>query len=282
MLGRAREEELEDLEVERAFAGERGVAEPGVEEVDDDGGGRFVGGGVGAGGEFATVEDFEEFGDGVAGEGAGAVSRVGLVRLGREKRVKREGGTYRSPIFVVLLSFNASKMPFAFLSSNFAQPCTSLETTTNLGLTLKLRAVSRIFGNIITASKKVPNTLTINVLSAPSTTLHSLVAIPAFSTSASTRSNPSARLTNCLTDSALLRSRGQTSTTPGRWVDCSMDLAAASPLARSRTARMTLAACRRVKWRAASRPRPMLEPVTMMVWWGRGVVGYGRRMKSWL
>lgn len=55
-----------------------------------------------------------------------------------------------------------------------------------------------------------------------------------------------------------------------------MEFAAASPLAMDRTARITFAAPRRAKCRAASRPRPMLEPVTMMVWPEKEVVGWGK------
>ena len=44
---------------------------------------------------------------------------------------------------------------------------------------------------------------------------------------------------------------------------------------------MTLAASRRTKWRAASRPRPVLLPVMMMVWPVYFLVGYGGMEKSW-
>ena len=56
----------------------------------------------------------------------------------------------------------------------------------------------------------------------------------------------------------------------------SIDRAASSPFAIDREARITFAALRRVKCRAASRPRPVFAPVTMMVWPSKGWVGYGR------
>lgn len=39
---------------------------------------------------------------------------------------------------------------------------------------------------------------------------------------------------------------------------------------------MTFAADSEAKWRAVSRPRPTLEPVTMIVWLAKEVVGTGR------
>lgn len=51
---------------------------------------------------------------------------------------------------------------------------------------------------------------------------------------------------------------------------------ASSPLEKERQARMTLEALRRTKCLEASRPRPMFEPVTMMVWPVKDVVCCGR------
>lgn len=78
---------------------------------------------------------------------------------------------------------------------------------------------------------------------------------------------------NASTDSWDARSRSHTSQMPVVPVDLSMDCRASSPAERLRTARMTFAAPRRVKCLAASRPRPTLEPVIMIVWLVNDVVG---------
>lgn len=62
-LGGAGEEELEDAEAPAALAAELGVAETGGDVVECDGGFIIL---VHARGEFAAVEDLEEFGDGVS------------------------------------------------------------------------------------------------------------------------------------------------------------------------------------------------------------------------
>ena len=60
-----------------------------------------------------------------------------------------------------------------------------------------------------------------------------------------------------------------------------MEAFAVSPLERVRTAIMTSWALRRTKCFAASKPRPVFEPVTMMVWPVKELVGYGSLTKSW-
>ena len=66
------------------------------------------------------------------------------------------------------------------------------------------------------------------------------------------------------------------------FVDCRMSVLAASPRPRLRTARMVFAAPRRTKWRAASRPRPALAPVTMTVRPAQEEEGMGSLKRSWL
>lgn len=65
-LGGAGEEELEDAEAPAALAAELGVAETRGDVVECDGGFIILVGVVHARGEFAAVEDLEEFGDGVS------------------------------------------------------------------------------------------------------------------------------------------------------------------------------------------------------------------------
>ena len=60
-----------------------------------------------------------------------------------------------------------------------------------------------------------------------------------------------------------------------------MSVSADSPFDSDRQPKMTLAASRRTKCRAASRPRPVLEPVIMIVWPVKEVEGTGRVVKSW-
>jgi hypothetical protein len=50
---------------------------------------------------------------------------------------------------------------------------------------------------------------------------------------------------------------------------------ASSPFWTDRTARIIRAASSRTKCRTASKPRPVLEPVTRMVWPAKDVVGIG-------
>jgi hypothetical protein len=82
-------------------------------------------------------------------------------------------------------------------------------------------------------------------------------------------------LANSFTESKFPISIGHTSHAPFRPVLSSIDRAASSPLGIDRHARITLLAFRRAKCRAASRPSPMLLPVTIMVWPTKECVGYG-------
>ena len=59
-----------------------------------------------------------------------------------------------------------------------------------------------------------------------------------------------------------------------------MDCFAFSPAGMLRTARMTFAASRRTKWRAASRPSPTLDPVTITVFPEKDFFGDSGVMKS--
>lgn len=65
-----------------------------------------------------------------------------------------------------------------------------------------------------------------------------------------------------------------------RFVLARMDFFAAWPLAWFRTARMMRFALRRERWRAASSPRPVFEPVTMIVWPEKSLVGGGSLTNS--
>lgn len=56
---------------------------------------------------------------------------------------------------------------------------------------------------------------------------------------------------------------------------------ASSPLETLRTPRMTFEAPSRTMWFAASRPRPVFEPVMMTVWLEKDWVGGGTCTKSW-
>lgn len=108
------------------------------------------------------------------------------------------------------------------------------------------------------------------------------MATEAFSTTTSKRSSAPARLQKSRTLSKLIRSTGHTSTTlPGLAVERRMSALASSPLSALRHARMTLAALRRAKWRAASSPMPTLAPVTITVLPVKSSVGYGRGL-NWL
>lgn len=80
------------------------------------------------------------------------------------------------------------------------------------------------------------------------------------------RGRADARLEKALTESYEDRSRGQTSMTEAAHpVVASMSFFAASPALVLRTARMIFEAPKRAKWRAASLPSPVFEPVTMTV-----------------
>lgn len=141
------------------------------------------------------------------------------------------------------------------------------------GVTLNRAAVSRSLGNVSNARRKVDTTLVVMVDSLSSVTLYVEVAIPAFSTNASSLWSPFNRAAKASTDSYDERSSSQTSTTPFLPVLSSIDFLASSPLDCVRTARITFSALRRVKWRAASSPSPAFEPVTTIVWLIRSCVG---------
>lgn len=208
LLGGAGEEEFHDFEAHgvAAFEGEFGLAEAGVDHVDCDGGVGVVFGGVG--GEGTDVEDFEEFGDLVA------VGFFWLVWLwewmdGWTEFYGRDvgggkwemGNAYRSSILAVFSSFNAAKISSLLFSGNCVMKCTSLVTVVKHGLVPNFAAVSRNFGNIISASRNVLTTFVVMVLSLSSVNLNTGVAIPAFSSRMSSRGSDSARLANALTES---------------------------------------------------------------------------------
>lgn len=166
--------------------------------------------------------------------------------------------------------------------------CASDDTMVNLGWVLNFAAVLLSVGRSSKARRKVEITFTVMVHSYPSASVPSgaTIATDAFSTTASKRSSLSARWQNSRTLAKLPRSSGHTSTTPPpplplRPVEHSMSALAFSPRSLLRHARITLAALRRTKWRAASRPRPTLPPVTIMVWPVKSSWGYGTR-RNWL
>ena len=74
-------------------------------------------------------------------------------------------------------------------------------TMARCGVILYFVAVSRSLGRIIRPNKKVLTTFVVMVDSLSSNTAYLIVDIPAFSTIASRRFNPSAFLANSLTDS---------------------------------------------------------------------------------
>lgn len=148
--------------------------------------------------------------------------------------------------------------------------CASDDTILNLGSVLYLAAVLLNTGSNNNAIKNVEITFTVTEHSYPSASTPRLftIATDAFSTTTSSLGNPSARLQNARTLSKLVKSSSQTSTAASSRpaMERRMSAFAASPLVVLRTARMVRAALRRVKCRAASRPMPVLAPVTMMVW----------------
>lgn len=110
----------------------------------------------------------------------------------------------------------------------------------------------------------------------PATNLKYLVIMPAFSSTASSRGSLFALAQKALIESYDCMSRSHTSMLlSARPVLARMDLFAASPLAWFRTARMTRVALRLERCRAASSPRPVFEPVTMIVWPEKSLVGVG-------
>lgn len=148
--------------------------------------------------------------------------------------------------------------------------------------------VSLSLGSNNTPSSSVLTTFTVIVTSSPSASANPLLYtyMPALQTSTSRRSSSdSARAANARTLACEARSRGHTETTDSRSDRCGkearMEAAAASPFVVLRTARMTREALRRTRWRAASRPMPVLEPVTITVWPAKDLVGMGSLVKSW-
>src|SRR5277367_6178234 len=162
-----------------------------------------------------------------------------------------------------------------------AKKCASLDTISRCGVVPNFSAVFLNIGNINNASKKVLMTLTCRLASLPSMTSHFPTLKPAFSTIISSLSKPSARFANAFTDAEEERSRGHTSMQSDvHLVEDRIDSLAFSPFETVRTARMSFEQLRRAKWRAASRPKPTFEPVTITVWPLKSCVGYVGVTKS--
>lgn len=143
------------------------------------------------------------------------------------------------------------------------------------GKILNFSDVSRSLGKTSKAIKNVEITLTVIVLSIPSTSRYFPVAIPAFSTMASSRSSLFTRAQNSLTLSYAAKSTCQTSMTPVRFVVASMSFLAVSPFSVLRHPRIIFFAFNRQKCLAASRPRPTFAPVMTIVWPSNECLGYG-------
>ncbi|QBZ64777.1 hypothetical protein PoMZ_06478 [Pyricularia oryzae] len=186
----------------------------------------------------------------------------------------------------------ASKMrPWRFLSAKLAKTCASDATTAMVGATLCWAAVRLMIGRHSTAMRKVPMTLMATLLSQPpSHSTKAPMATPALRTSESSLGSSRSTLAQkSRTLDPLDMSTCHTSTarrTPaalgGRLlrVETSMSARATSPLAVSRHAKITLAAPSRAKYRAASRPSPLLPPVTITVLPVKSDLGSGNVL-SW-
>ena len=124
-------------------------------------------------------------------------------------------------------------------------------------------------------SRNVPMTLTAIVISVPSASSWVFLKTPAFATTTSNLSSETHLAAKDLMESYLSISICHTSTTFCRVVEASIEALASLPFFMDLTARITRAASSRTKCRAASSPRPVLEPVTMMVWPANDVVGRG-------
>lgn len=135
----------------------------------------------------------------------------------------------------------------------------------------------RRIGNRFSARRNVPMTLTLMVISVPSLSSYVFLKMPAFSTTTSILSSELHLEAKDLIESYLSISRCHTWTTFFRFVDASIDALAASPFSSDLTARMTTSASSRTKCLAASNPKPVLDPVIMMVWPWNEVVGTGMR-----
>ena len=154
-------------------------------------------------------------------------------------------------------------------ASKLTKKCASLATTVTVASTFHLAAVRLSNGSNITTINAFDTTFAVTCISYPSAMrVASRLNNAAFANTTSNLSNsPSARRQNARTLSNEHRSSGQTSITESldSFSDSSMSALAASPRSVLRQARMTRAARRRTKWRAASRPRPLFAPVTMTV-----------------
>ena len=166
------------------------MAEAGVHAIEDDGG---FGGGRELGGDFADVEDFEEFGDVVAYDIV--VFSEELVEEGSQ------GVTDRSDILAVALSLSVAKISSLLFSGNCVMKWTSDVTIVNRGVKLNLVADSLSFGNASNARRKVLTTLVVICASLSSLLLYTVLAMPAFSRRISNLGRPSIVFANCFTDS---------------------------------------------------------------------------------
>ena len=173
-------------------------------------------------------------------------------------------------------SFKAAKISLSWRSGNLATKCKSEATRESLGCVLYSAADCLSFGSIPKAKRNVPMTFVVIVDSYPATILKYLVIMPAFSSTASSRLSLLALAQKVLIESYDWMSRSHTSTlVSARPVLARMDCFAASPLAWFRTARIMRAALKRERCRAASSPRPVFEPVIMIVWPEKSLVGLG-------
>lgn len=105
----------------------------------------------------------------------------------------------------------SKRLPGMFCSLNLATSCKSEPTNTNLPVEPYFLALSRSFGSNKTPSKTVLTTLTLMWLSFPSVRVKLKDRMPAFSTTASSRSSVRTLSPKVLTESWLDRSSCQTS-----------------------------------------------------------------------
>ncbi|EAU35363.1 predicted protein [Aspergillus terreus NIH2624] len=119
-------------------------------------------------------------------------------------------------------------------SGSTAHACTSLTTTTRRGLRARgcACADARSVGSTSSPSSTVLSTFTVSVRSYPSAVAKTVVAIAAFATTASSLGSCAARAAKACTEAKEERSSGQTSQMPGRPVEVSMEVRAASPAER--------------------------------------------------
>lgn len=218
-----------------------------------------------------TVED-EDLAELVSLHDVGA---CGVVELGQYRAIGDElFGVCDIPLSTV--SAQRQRLRLRLTATDVLAYIISLPTIVSRPLRLVCFALARILGWRRRASSVVPMTFTAMWLSVPSspTVANFSVWIPAFSTAASSLSSPSARFANAVTEAVSLMSSCHTSTlSSGALQESKMARAAVWPLETVRTPRMTFEAPRRRMWRAASRPKPVLEPVTMTVWSEKEEVG---------